>query len=179
MSDTDHSSVVAAHNEKFGHIETAIRDIQSFNQKMIEVTSNQTASLERIHERLDDWNEQTKAIIGLGNSVEHMVRESKKTQETLEKIMDVIQDQHIRIRDIELKKYEERFKQVELQMDLERESCEVKLGLLKDKMIEMDGKAGKAALKYLDRVFTYLILGLVGFLLLAIGYYVKFKLGGP
>lgn len=167
MGGQDHTEVIPTHNEKFLHIEKAIGLLQSFDQKMIEVTSNQNASLERIHERLDDWEEQTKAIIRLGTSVEHMVDESKKTQESVGKAMELIQDLHIRTRDIEKEKYEDKFKEYETEMDT-----------IKAHIMTLENKAGQVVLKYLEKALTYLLVAGLGFIILAIASYAKNQLLG-
>lgn len=162
MTEKDHLEVIPTHKEKFIQIEKAIGLLQSFDQKMIEVTSNQNASLERIHERLDDWNEQTKAIILLAHSVEDVVKETKKTQETVGEAMKLIQDLNMRTHDIEMKKYEEQFKEQELEMEG-----------IKTQLIVLENKAGKVALQYIEKVFTYLLLAGVAGILIAVGYYIN------
>lgn len=160
MSENNHLNVIPAHNEKFRQMEKAIDSIQAFNHEILKVTSEQTNSLDEIHRKLDAWGKQTEAIIELGQSVRNMAGEFKKVQETIDKQVSISQEQHIRIGDIEKKKYEEKFTDLETRVEV------------------IENKAGNTALKYLDRVFTYVLIGATGIALLAIGYYIKFKLGG-
>jgi hypothetical protein len=65
---------VRAHEDGFIRINARLKSHDEFINKFITADANHTASLECIHEKLDEWKEQTKAIKNLGWSTSLMVK---------------------------------------------------------------------------------------------------------
>ena len=112
-----HDSLIVAHTDEFRRINTRLNDEETMTKKFIEVTANQRASIDFIHERLDRSEKQVDAILALGTSVQHMVDEMKKTSTNVEKIIEIQHDLNLRVVDIEREQYDTRFDKLDLRMN--------------------------------------------------------------
>ncbi len=161
-----HEQAYMVHDQQFKQINSRLKGHDAFVNKMITITADQKASLDRIHERLDEWGEQTKAIVALGTSVEHMIKQHEvaqsnnaklheQTQANIEKMIEKQGNQDLKIHDLESERYSKKIEAFELQIK------------------ELQDKPGKTALKYIDKVTSYLVIAFVVFVIGAIWYYLK------
>lgn len=174
-----HEHLVPVHEAEFKRLNKRIEDEEAFTKQMIRISADQSASLERIHERLDDWGEQTKAILLLGHSVEVMANETTKIQQSVNEAMKILGEQNLRIHDIEREKFDERFEELETEYENAfikiEEKYDVKLDAINVRFTDLENRAGKVALKYLGISLGVVITSLTLFLLYSI---TNGKIGG-
>lgn len=158
---------VEVHNAEFLRINDRLKAHDQLLQSFIASDASHSSSLARIHEKLDEWKEQTAAITDLGYSMRMMVQQLEVTQENISKIIDEQQKQNLKIHDIENSKYNEKFERMERRFEAQ------------DLIIEsLKNKPGVVLTKYLEKVFSYLLIGFVGVIMMALWYYIQFKLNG-
>lgn len=172
-----HDQAYVAHVESFERINSRLGDHDTFINKFITITADQRASLDRIHERLDEWKEQTSAIVSLGKSVEHMIKQQDQTQENITKMLEKQGEQDLKIHGIETQMYSTKIAKLEEHfekkyVDLE-EQFEQKYDDLEEQFDDLKNKPGKTALRYIDNVASYLVIALVVFLMGAVWYYLQ------
>jgi TPP-dependent trihydroxycyclohexane-1,2-dione (THcHDO) dehydratase len=150
-----HEQAYMVHDQQFKQINARLKGHDAFANKVITITADQKASLDRIHERLDEWKEQTTAIVSLGKSVEHMISQQEKTQDNITKMLEKQSEQDLKIHGLETQMYS------------------TKIADLEERIEELEDKPGKTALLYIDKVTSYLVIAFVVFVLGAIWYYLK------
>lgn len=107
-----HEQAFPLHDAEFKRINKRVNDLEDLGEKSIEIVSKMEKSIEFIHQRLDQREAQTEAIIKLGTSVEHMVAEVRELSGQVKEVVLQMADHEHRISDFEKSTLKEDIKEI-------------------------------------------------------------------